>query len=157
MPKADGDTRSKIAAEGGAIARGLGQRPVETGSPAAALRILVVEDDAFIRAATAHCLARLGYTVFEARDAASAMAVLNGREADVLLTDVGLPGQSGIELALHCRDRFPGIKVILATGYSRPLDGLAASRLSDAIILTKPYKIETLTNALRSLAPGLLG
>ena len=67
---------------------------------------------------------------------------------------MGLPGQTGIELALQCRDRYPGIKVVLATGYTRLLDGASDARLSDAVVLTKPYTIEALAKALRTLALG---
>ncbi len=96
------------------------QKPIEVKSAAARrLRVLVVEDEPFIRAATADFLTDLGHTVFEAKDAPSALKVLDAEGVDLLLTDVGLPGQTGIELALQSRDRFPGIKVVLATGYSR--------------------------------------
>jgi PAS domain S-box-containing protein len=130
-----------------------GRKPVE-GKGGAQFRILVVEDEPFIRAATVDFLNDLGHTVFEAKDAPSALRVLDAESVDLLLTDVGLPGQTGIELALQCRDRDPGIKVLLATGYSRLLDGASDERLSDAVVLTKPYTIEALAKALRTLALG---
>ena len=114
------------------------------------LRILLVEDEPFIRAITADYLADLGHTVFEAKDAPSALKVLDAEGVDLLLTDVGLPGETGIELALQSRDRFPSIKVVLATGY-RMVDAAPDGRLSDAVVLTKPYTIETLAKALASL------
>ncbi len=118
------------------------------------LRILVVEDEPFIRAATVDFLTDLGHTVFEAKDAPSALRVLDAESVDLLMTDVGLPGQTGIELAIQCRDRFPSIKIVLATGYARLLDGSDGGRLSDAVVLTKPYNIQTLAKTLRSLARG---
>jgi PAS domain S-box-containing protein len=128
-----------------------GRKPVE-GKGGALFRILVVEDEPFIRAATVDYLKDLGHTVFEAKDAPSALKVLDKESVDLLLTDVGLPGQTGIELALQCRDRDPGIKVVLSTGYSRLLDEASDGRLSDAVVLTKPYTIEALAKALRTLA-----
>ena len=114
------------------------------------LRILLVEDEPFIRATTADYLADLGHTVFEAKDAPSALKVLDAEGVDLLLTDIGLPGATGIELALQSRDRFPSIKVVLATGY-RLVDCAPDGRLADAVVLTKPYTIETLAKALASV------
>ncbi len=116
------------------------------------LRILLVEDEPLIRAATADYLAELGHTVFEAKDAASALKVLDADNVDLLLTDVCLPDQTGIELAHQSLDRFPGLKVVLASGYSSLVDGAPDGRLSDAIVLTKPYTIDTLATALKSLS-----
>ena len=125
--------------------------PIEiSNAPAKLHRVLVVEDEPFIRTATVDYLEDLGYTVFEAKDAASALKVLETEQIELLLTDVGLPGQTGIELALQSRDRFPDIKVVLATGYNRLLDDARDQRLSDAVILTKPYDIESLSRALNS-------
>jgi CheY-like chemotaxis protein len=125
--------------------------PIEiTNAPAKLLRVLVVEDEPFIRTTTVEYLEDLGYTVFEAKDAASALKILETEQIQLLLTDVGLPGQTGIELALQSRDRFPDIKVVLATGYNRVLDDAHDQRLSDAVILTKPYDVESLSRALNS-------
>jgi CheY-like chemotaxis protein len=125
--------------------------PIEiSNAPAKLSRVLVVEDEPFIRTATVDYLEDLGYTVFEAKDAASALKVLETEQIELLLTDVGLPGQTGIELALQSRDLFPDIKVVLATGYHRLLDDARDQRLSDAVILTKPYDIESLSRALNS-------
>ncbi len=113
--------------------------------------MLVVEDEPFIRATTVDFLTDLGHTVFEAKDAPTALKVLDAETVDLLMTDVGLPGQTGIELALQCRERFPAIRVVLATGYARLLEG-GDARLSDALVLRKPYSIEMLAKALRTLA-----
>ena len=127
------------------------REPIEiSNAPQKLHRVLVVEDEPFIRTATVDYLEDLGYTVFEAKDAASALKVLETEQIELLLTDVGLPGQTGIELALQSRDRFPDIKVVLATGYNRLLDDARDQRLSDAVILTKPYDIESLSRALNS-------
>ncbi|HXW22348.1 MAG TPA: response regulator [Rhodomicrobium sp.] len=128
------------------------REPVSVESaPEKPLCILLVEDEPFIRAATADYLTDLGHTVFEAKDAPSALRVLDAEGVDLLLTDVGLPGQTGIELALQPRDRFPDIKVVLATGY-RLLDGAPDNRIAGAVVLAKPYTIETLAEALASVA-----
>jgi signal transduction histidine kinase len=83
--------------------------------------ILVVEDDADVRAFASQALAELGYRVLVAADAAAAVRVLE-REAriDLLFTDVGLPnGVNGRQLAEEARRRWPSLKVIFTTGYAR--------------------------------------
>ena len=79
------------------------------------LRVLLVEDDAMIRMSTTDMLATLGHKVEEAASAHGALELLENGTFDVLLTDVGLPGMSGSELAdqaikgaasaRHIRDR----------------------------------------------------
>ncbi len=140
----------RVKKDGATRPDGLPHKP--EGAPEKPLRILLVEDEPLIRAATADYLIELGHAVFEAKDAASALKVLDAERVDLLLTDICLPGQTGIELAHQSLDRFPGIKIVLASGYSRPIDSAPDSRLSEAIVLTKPYTIETLATALKSLS-----
>jgi CheY-like chemotaxis protein len=113
------------------------------------LRVLFVEDEPLIRAVTADLLSELGHTVMEAKDAAAAMKILAAEEVDLLLTDVNLPGQSGIDLALQSRRRFPNIMVVLATGYGSIPD---REGLPGAVMLTKPYEITDIAKALHSVA-----
>ena len=127
-------------------------KPIAVKEAPEKLRILLVEDEPLVRAATADYLTELGHTVYEAKDAAAALKVLNADRVDLLLTDICLPDQTGIELAHQSLDRFPGLKVVLASGYSRPVDSAPDGRLSEAIVLTKPYTIESLAAALKSLS-----
>jgi PAS domain S-box-containing protein len=83
--------------------------------------ILVVEDDADVRAYVVEVLRELNYNVLEAHDATAALAVMDrrGSRVDLLLTDVVLPGINGRELAQQMQGRQPDIKVLFMTGYSR--------------------------------------
>jgi PAS domain S-box-containing protein len=82
--------------------------------------VLVVEDDADVRRFICETLRDLHYTVREAVDAASALAVIDSAEKiDLLLTDVILPGPNGRALANQALARRPGLKVLFMTGYSR--------------------------------------
>lgn len=58
----------------------------------------------------------LGHTVLEAGSAEDALVALEQGPVDVILTDVGLPSVSGIELARQVRDRWPAIKIVFASG-----------------------------------------
>jgi PAS domain S-box-containing protein len=83
--------------------------------------ILVVEDDADVRAYVVEVLRELNYSILEAPDATSALGLIDrrGSRLDLLLTDVVLPGINGRELARRLQSRQPDIKVLFMTGYSR--------------------------------------
>ena len=85
--------------------------------------ILVVEDDASVRAFTASALNALGYKTLEAGDARAALGVLGGSpEIALVLSDVVLPhGMSGVELCRNIRRQRPSVKVLLTSGYAEEI------------------------------------
>jgi signal transduction histidine kinase/DNA-binding response OmpR family regulator len=119
--------------------------PLLRATPAA-LRILVVEDDDLIRSSTMDILEVGGHVLQEAASASDAVAVMEREEIDVLLTDVGLPGVSGIALARQVRERWPTVGIIFASGDEL---GRQESGIADAVQLTKPYTSEDLARALQ--------
>jgi signal transduction histidine kinase/ActR/RegA family two-component response regulator len=82
-------------------------------------RILVVEDDNDVRNYIVEALSRLNFAVVEAPDAMRALAAAAGRDFDLLLTDVILPGMNGRELADKLKAERPHMKILFMTGYSR--------------------------------------
>ena len=127
---------------------------VGIGSPAPAQppsggAVLLVEDDEFIRESLAELLGATGRAVLQAHDAASALAALDAHAVDVMVTDVGLPKVSGIELAREALARRPRLAVIFATGDP---GGVARAGVEAAAVLVKPFSPEELdlavTNAL---------
>jgi signal transduction histidine kinase len=131
--------------------------PVEAAraTPAAAITesILVVEDDADVRAFATHALADLGYRVLEAPDAQSALRVLD-REAriDLLFTDVGLPnGVNGRQLAEEARRRRPALKILYTTGYARNAI-IHQGRLDPGVgLVAKPFTQTDLARTVRNV------
>ena len=121
----------------------------DTAKPAErALTVLLVEDEPLIRLATVDQLEELGHTVIDAATADEALRVLDDRDDfDVLLTDVGLPGMNGRDLAVEARRRLPSLRIVIATGRSSPATG-GMSALADAVHLNKPYHVEQLRQAL---------
>ncbi|MGK2912262.1 MAG: response regulator [Sphingobium sp.] len=109
--------------------------------------IVLVEDDDLIRANTQEILRELGHSVIDARDGEAALQALNDNSADILITDIGLPGISGTELARQTRERWPDIAVIFATGDE---SASSLSGLDDAIGLGKPYTPRMLADAIES-------
>jgi len=82
--------------------------------------ILIVEDDEGVRQYASEILRDLNYQVIEAKDAASALRLLDAdKPFDLMLTDVVLPGKNGRELADEVARRRPEVKVVFMTGYSR--------------------------------------
>ncbi|MFO1108854.1 MAG: response regulator [Bradyrhizobium sp.] len=83
--------------------------------------ILIVEDDADVRAYVAETLASLGYRVSEASNGPEALRLLEAPDSrpDLLLTDVIMPQMNGRHLADKAREIHPGLKVVYMTGYSR--------------------------------------
>ncbi|WP_071911093.1 response regulator [Bradyrhizobium japonicum] len=107
--------------------------------------MLLVEDDDLIRLTTTEMLNDLGCNVKEASTAQEALKILDEHPVDILLTDVGLPGVSGLELARNVYARRPDLCLVLATGDS----GLKseAARLG-AILVVKPYTPKSLRQGL---------
>ncbi|MTV16703.1 MULTISPECIES: PAS domain S-box protein [Bradyrhizobium] len=108
--------------------------------------VLVVEDDFLIRLSTTEMLSDVGCKVKEAGTAQEALKILDEQAVDVLLTDVGLPGVSGLQLARDVQARRPDVRLVLATGDSGTK--LEAARLG-AIYLAKPYTPASLRQALQ--------
>ena len=110
------------------------------------LTVLLVEDDALIRMDAADMLHELGHEVVEADYGPDALVVLQTRHVDVLVTDVGLPGMSGTELAERARQLQPGIGLVFATGDTEMANREGRPR---AAILCKPYDGASLADSLR--------
>jgi CheY-like chemotaxis protein len=82
-------------------------------------RVLVVDDDPDVRQFTAALLTDAGFEVREATGAPAALDLLAGGEAvDVLLTDIKMPGMTGLELARRARERRPDLRVLFMSGYA---------------------------------------
>ncbi len=125
--------------------------PAPRASTSARERVLIAEDDPFVRSYAVTSLESLGYLVIEAEDGREALLKLaDGLEADLLFTDVVMPGGiNGWDLAERARQLRPGLRVLLTSGYA--LETLAErGRLPDgALILNKPYRKAELAKRLR--------
>jgi len=86
--------------------------------------VLIVDDDNLVMTGTAAMILDLGHTAIEAHSGAEALQVLgSGLKVDVVLTDHAMPAMTGLQLAEFIHTRFPGLPIILATGYAElPVD-----------------------------------
>jgi signal transduction histidine kinase/DNA-binding response OmpR family regulator len=114
--------------------------------------ILVVEDNEDVRAYSTLILTELGYTVIEAPEAQSALAILRTpQHVDLLFTDVVLPGMSGRMLADAAAELRPGLRVLFTTGYSRNAI-VHQGRLDAGVqLISKPFTFEQLAARVRDL------
>ncbi|HTX20817.1 MAG TPA: PAS domain S-box protein [Candidatus Aquilonibacter sp.] len=114
--------------------------------------ILLVEDDAFVRASLRAALSRLGYRVFDAVNAVDALEVWqqHGDEIRLLLTDLVMPGKiTGRELAGMLLSHHPKLKVIYMSGYSAEI-GEGNFPLEEGVnFLTKPFETSKLAETIR--------
>ena len=110
--------------------------------------VLLVEDDALTSMATADILRDLGHQVIVAASATRALQILRaGTAVDVVVTDQAMPGMTGTQLAAEIRAAWPGLPVVLATGYAElPSDGPL-----DLPRLDKPYGQDSLAATIASL------
>jgi len=100
------------------------EHAAQTKIVTAPCRVLVVDDDTLVMTGTAAMLSDLGHTPIEAHSAAEALDLLeSGVRVDVVLTDHAMPAMTGLQLARHIQEKFPGLPIILATGYAElPVD-----------------------------------
>jgi CheY-like chemotaxis protein len=136
-----------------------GRRPLPAAAPApgramAAARadhprhVLFVEDEVVLRMSTVDMLERLGCMVSAVGSAEQALELLDrGDRFGLLLTDLGLPGMTGEELAAEVQRRFPGLPVVIASGY-----GKSESQPGDLRFIGKPYSSIDLQQALAEVA-----
>jgi CheY-like chemotaxis protein len=127
---------SKVAVPGGPAAS-TGTEPLPV--PSAALRILLVEDDALVRMANAAVLDEAGLMVSEAASGEEALALLETDEGiGVLVTDFAMPGMTGADLTRLVRRHRPGLPVLIVTGYAEKAVLQDLGREPGIRILSKP-------------------
>jgi PAS domain S-box-containing protein len=111
-------------------------------------RVLVVEDNDDVGQFSTELLEDLGYVVRRVANANAALAILGENEfaVDLVFSDVIMPGMNGVELAGIIRERYPGLPVVLTSGYSNVL---AENAHRGFELIQKPYSVESLSRILR--------
>jgi CheY-like chemotaxis protein len=112
------------------------------------LTVLVVEDEVLINMGIVSMLEDLGHKAIDAYSGQEALARLNSLSGiDLVITDLGMPGMSGMELAKSIQVTWPNLPVILATGYTEAPNG----EKSNLPKLTKPFSQEDLAAAIKGV------
>jgi signal transduction histidine kinase len=117
--------------------------------------VLVVDDEAPVRAIGARILRRLGYHVLEAGSGEEAIALAQRHPVHMLFTDVMMPGMQGRELAERLRAEWPGLKVVFTSGYTDDVVLRHGVLGPGMLFLSKPYTAPALARMVRdALGPA---
>jgi two-component system, cell cycle sensor histidine kinase and response regulator CckA len=128
-------------------------RPEGAAAPGGGETILLVEDEVAVRHLAARVLQRRGYRVIACADAGEAVAAATDRDGriDLLLSDIVMPGMNGRVLAERLRAVWPGLKVLLTSGYSEEMVEQRAGAEGDIDFIAKPYSPEALARRVREV------
>ena len=114
--------------------------------------VLVVEDDESVRMLVVDVLKELGYRVVEAIDGTEAIPIIEGTgRIDLLISDVGLPGLNGRQLAEIAMTARPALKVLFITGYAATAASRADFLAPGMEMITKPFAIDDLAQKVREI------
>ena len=117
--------------------------------------ILVVEDEPQVLDYVARLLRTSGYRILTAANGSEALALIESNSGiDVLLSDIGLPGMSGVELVGKAREIHPDLKVVLASGYAYEHLVRSGALAGDMPIVFKPFERRDLLGRIRSVLDG---
>lgn len=118
------------------------------------LRVLLVEDDDDNRELMAEVLAASGCQVLSAASGKEGLKKLSEHSVDVVVTDVGMPGMGGLEMARAAKAIAPTVPVVVVTGWAERDDiAKARGREVDAVLI-KPVDPDALTQAVSDVAQG---
>ncbi len=113
--------------------------------------VLLVEDEAPVRAFAARALRLRGYTVIEAKSAEEALELLGNKELmiDVFVTDVVMPGMDGPTWVVEALKTRPDAKVVFVSGYAEESFGDTQARIPNSVFLPKPFSLSDLTETVQ--------
>jgi len=142
---ADAHTGRAVSAEfersAGVFAIGKEERAAQGLPP---VHLLVVDDDEHGRGVCRAIAEEAGMKVFDVGTAEEALEVLEVSPVDILLTDLRLPGTSGLELPKRATRLFPDMAVVMLTQYGTIDSAVQATRMGAVDYVTKPFRIEEL-------------
>lgn len=138
-------------------AESAGSELVPGATDLAELRVLVVDDEADIRLGLRKLLGKLGIAAREAPSGDAGLVMLGEGEADLILTDLNMPGISGSEFLARVKQSRPETAVIVLTGYGTVATAVSCLKAGAAHFLTKPFDNDEILGLVRRLGGQLLG
>src|SRR3954467_4749460 len=117
--------------------------------------VLVVEEEPVVRGVIVEMLQEQGYRALQAVDGPSGLRILQlNQRIDLLVTDVGLPGMNGRQLADQARETRPDLKILFITGYAENV-AIAKGFLQPGMeMITKPFDLDNLSQRIREMVSG---
>jgi DNA-binding response OmpR family regulator len=116
-----------------------------------ALTVLVVDDDEVWRRGVSDWLGRDGFHVVGCSRGDWVTTAVKTHSADIVVLDVHLPGQSGLEVLRSLRDRWPSLPVIVTTAFGGSDVEATALRQGASAYIEKPFRLERLVAAVRQM------
>lgn len=113
--------------------------------------ILVVDDEEKLLGLCTEILSSQGYKVLAANNCSEALQLLEGNRVDLMFSDVVMPDMDGYELALIVAEKYPAIKIQMASGFSDDRQSAVADNILHQNLLPKPYRALTLLRKIREL------
>jgi CheY-like chemotaxis protein len=114
--------------------------------------VLLIEDEPVVRSVILEMLAEQGYRALEAVDGPSGLKILRSDEPlDLLVTDVGLPGMNGRQVADQARESRPELKVLFITGYAESVAMSEGFLQPGMEMITKPFDLDHLAWRIRGM------
>lgn len=142
LPGADGISEDEHAEDALDTPEGRGQT------------VLLIEDDDSVRLLISEVLAELSYRVLEAPNADVAIPLLQGgRAIDLMVSDVGLPGMNGRQLAEIARQHRPELPILFVTGYAENAATKASFLGTNMAMISKPFAVEALASKINEMMP----
>jgi two-component system cell cycle sensor histidine kinase/response regulator CckA len=125
--------------------------PVELPTGSASGVVLLVEDEAPVRAFASRALQMRGFSVLEAESAEDALEILADAalHVDVFVTDVVMPGMDGPSWVQHALTARPNVKVVFMSGYAEETFGEAQRMIANSVFLPKPFSLDELTQTVQ--------
>ena len=114
--------------------------------------VLLVEDNEEVSLITVEYLTELGHSAVAVPAAESALEHLSERRFDAVLTDVSLPGMSGIDLAKELVKQYPKLPVVISSGYGLNMELILGQPRPSVFLLPKPYDMPALEHTLSKAA-----
>ena len=111
--------------------------------------ILIVDDEKNYLLVLKELLGEEGYEVVTAQSASEALDIFQEMELDLVITDMRMPGKSGMELLQKMRFDFPGIPVIVATGVADTNVAAECAQLGVVDFIIKPFDLQAVTASVR--------
>jgi DNA-binding response OmpR family regulator len=118
------------------------------------MRVLIVDDDRHMRRLVRYLLEKDGLECFEAEDGIEALAEARRLEPQVMVLDVMLPGLDGYSVCkmLKYGEHMTGIRIIMLTSRTKPIDKETGYHTGADLYLTKPFEPDELVSAVKSMA-----
>ncbi len=127
-----------------------GNQDADRGAQAGAV-VLLVEDEAPVRAFASRALRMRGFTVLEAESAEEALKILDQSDlsVDIFVTDVIMPGMDGPSWVRKALEKRPGVKVVFVSGYAEDDFSENQARIPNSVFLPKPFSLSELTSTVQ--------